>query len=111
MRYIKDIITVSDSITSGAASSAGKTSGPGSTVLALVLEGTYTNTSFDVEINVGGSWLTLFDSDGNKVTITVADGVYPLPAEAMLAAEQVRVTGSSNEAAARTVKWVTGRLQ
>jgi len=71
---------------------------------SLVLEGTYTNTSFDLQAEIDGTWFDIYDTYGTKFSVSVADGKHSLPADVFKDVNKVRVKGASNEGAERTVK-------
>jgi hypothetical protein len=73
---------------------------------SLVLDGTYTNTSFDLQAEIDGTWYNIFDTYGTKFSVSVADGKHSLPADVFKDVNKVRVKGSSNEGAERTVKFL-----
>jgi hypothetical protein len=73
---------------------------------SLVLDGTYTNTSFDLQAEIDGTWYDIFDTYGTKFSVSVADGKHSLPADVFKDVNKVRVKGSSNEGAERTVKFL-----
>ncbi len=73
---------------------------------SLVLEGTYTNTSFDLQVEVDGTWFNIYDTFGTKFSVSVADGKHSLPADVFKDVNKVRVKGASNEASSRTVKFL-----
>ena len=73
---------------------------------SLILEGTYTNTSFDIQVEVDGTWFNIYDTFGTKFSVSVADGKHSLPADVFKDVNKVRVKGASNEASERTVKFL-----
>lgn len=73
---------------------------------SLVLEGSYTNTSFDLQVEVDGTWFNIYDTFGTKFSVSVADGKHSLPADVFKDVNKVRVKGASNEGAERTVKFL-----
>jgi hypothetical protein len=73
---------------------------------SLVLDGTYTNTSFDLQAEIDGTWYDIFDTYGTKFSVSVADGKHSLPADVFKDVNKVRVKGASNEGAERTVKFL-----
>lgn len=73
---------------------------------SLILDGTYTNTSFDLQAEIDGTWYNIFDTYGTKFSVSVADGKHSLPADVFKDVNKVRVKGSSNEGAERTVKFL-----
>ena len=73
---------------------------------SLILEGTYTNTSFDIQVEVDGTWFNIYDTFGTKFSVSVADGKHSLPADVFKDVNKVRVKGASNEGAERTVKFL-----
>jgi hypothetical protein len=73
---------------------------------SLILEGTYTNTSFDVQVEVDGTWFDIYDTFGNKYSVTVATGKHSLPADVFKDVNKVRLKGASNEASERTAKFL-----
>ena len=73
---------------------------------SLILEGTYTNTSFDVQVEVDGTWFDIYDTFGNKYAVTVATGKHSLPADVFKDVNKVRLKGASNEGADRTAKFL-----
>ena len=96
-------------IASGAATSSAidfQRSGDQFEVGSLILEGTYTNTSFDVQAEIDGTWFDIYDTFGNKYSVTVATGKHSLPADVFKDVNKVRLKGSSNEGAERTAKFL-----
>jgi hypothetical protein len=73
---------------------------------SLILEGTYTNTSFDIQAEVDGTWFDIYDTFGNKYAVSVADGKHSLPADVFKDVNKVRLKGASNEGAERTAKFL-----
>ena len=73
---------------------------------SLILEGTYTNTSFDIQAEIDGTWFDIYDTFGTKYSVTVADGKHSLPADVFKDVNKVRLKGSSNEGAERTAKFL-----
>ena len=73
---------------------------------SLVLEGTYTNSSFDIQAEIDGTWFDIYDTFGTKYSVTVADGKHSLPADVFKDVNKVRLKGSSNEGAERTAKFL-----
>jgi hypothetical protein len=73
---------------------------------SLILEGTYTNTSFDVQVEVDGTWFDIYDTFGNKYSVTVATGKHSLPADVFKDVNKVAIEGSQNEASERTAKFL-----
>ena len=73
---------------------------------SLILEGTYTNTSFDIQVEVDGTWFNIYDTFGTKFSVSVADGKHSLPADVFKDVNKVRVKGASNEGAERTVTFL-----
>jgi hypothetical protein len=73
---------------------------------SLILEGTYTNTSFDVQVEIDGTWFDIYDTFGNKYSVTVATGKHSLPADVFKDVNKVRLKGASNEASERTAKFL-----
>ena len=73
---------------------------------SLILEGTYTNTSFDIQVEVDGTWFNIYDTFGTKFSVSVADGKHSLPADVFKDVNKVRVKGASNEGADRTVTFL-----
>jgi hypothetical protein len=73
---------------------------------SLILEGTYTNTSFDVQVEVDGTWFDIYDTFGNKYAVSVATGKHSLPADVFKDVNKVRLKGASNEASDRTAKFL-----
>lgn len=73
---------------------------------SLILDGTYTNTSFDLQAEIDGTWYNIFDTYGTKFSVSVADGKHSLPADVFKDVNKVRVKGASNEGAERTVKFL-----
>ena len=73
---------------------------------SLILEGTYTNTSFDIQAEVDGTWFDIYDTFGNKYAVTVATGKHSLPADVFKDVNKVRLKGSQNEASDRTTKFL-----
>ena len=73
---------------------------------SLILEGTYTNTSFDVQAEIDGTWFDIYDTFGNKYAVSVATGKHSLPADVFKDVNKVRLKGSQNEASDRTAKFL-----
>ena len=73
---------------------------------SLILEGTYTNTSFDVQAQIDGTWFDIYDTFGNKYAVSVATGKHSLPADVFKDVNKVRLNGSQNEASDRTAKFL-----
>jgi hypothetical protein len=73
---------------------------------SLILEGTYTNTSFDIQAEIDGTWYDIYDTYGTKFSVSVADGKHSLPADVFKDVNKVRVKGASNEGADRTVTFL-----
>ena len=73
---------------------------------SLVLEGTYTNSSFDIQAEIDGTWFDIYDTFGNKYSVTIATGKHSLPADVFKDVNKVRLKGSSNEGAERTAKFL-----
>ena len=73
---------------------------------SLVLDGTYTNTSFDIQAEIDGTWFDIYDTFGNKYSVTVATGKHSLPADVFKDVNKVRLKGASNEGAERTAKFL-----
>jgi len=73
---------------------------------SLVLEGTYTNSSFDIQAEIDGTWFDIYDTFGTKYSVTVATGKHSLPADVFKDVNKVRLKGSSNEGAERTAKFL-----
>ena len=73
---------------------------------SLILEGTYTNTSFDLQVEVDGTWFNIYDTFGTKFSVSVADGKHSLPADVFKDVNKVRLKGASNEASERTAKFL-----
>ena len=73
---------------------------------SLVLEGTYTNSSFDIQAEIDGTWFDIYDTFGNKYSVTVATGKHSLPADVFKDVNKVRLKGASNEASERTAKFL-----
>src|SRR5210317_458200 len=73
---------------------------------SLVLEGTYTNSSFDIQAEIDGKWFDIYDTFGTKYSVTVANGKHSLPADVFKDVNKVRLKGSSNEGAERTAKFL-----
>ena len=73
---------------------------------SLILEGTYTNSSFDIQAEVDGTWFDIYDTFGNKYAVSVADGKHSLPADVFKDVNKVRLKGDSNEGAERTAKFL-----
>ena len=73
---------------------------------SLILEGTYTNTSFDVQVEVDGTWFDIYDTFGNKYSVSVATGKHSLPADVFKDVNKVRLKGASNEASEKTAKFL-----
>lgn len=73
---------------------------------SLILSGTYTNTSFDIQAEVDGTWYDIYDTYGTKFSVSVATGKHSLPADVFKDVNKVRVKGASNEGAERTVTFL-----
>lgn len=73
---------------------------------SLVLEGTYTNSSFDIQAEIDGTWFDIYDTFGTKYSVTVATGKHSLPADVFKDVNKVRLKGASNEGAERTAKFL-----
>ena len=73
---------------------------------SLILSGTYTNTSFDLQAEVDGTWYDIYDTYGTKFSVSVATGKHSLPADVFKDVNKVRVKGASNEGADRTVTFL-----
>ena len=73
---------------------------------SLILEGTYTNSSFDIQAEIDGTWFDIYDTFGTKYSVTVADGKHSLPADVFKDVNKVRLKGGSNEGAERTAKFL-----
>lgn len=73
---------------------------------SLILDGTYTNTSFDIQVEVDGTFYDVYDTFGNKFNISVADGKHSLPADVFKDSSKLRLKGASNETSERTVKFL-----
>lgn len=73
---------------------------------SLVLSGTYTNTSFDLQAEIDGTWYDIYDTYGTKFSVSVADGKHSLPADVFKDVNKVRVKGASNEGANRTITFL-----
>ena len=73
---------------------------------SLVLEGTYTNSSFDIQAEIDGTWFDIYDTFGTKYSVSVADGKHSLPADVFKDVNKVRLKGSQNEGAERTAKFL-----
>jgi len=73
---------------------------------SLVLEGTYTNSSFDIQAEIDGTWFDIYDTFGTKYSVTVATGKHSLPADVFKDVNKVRLKGDSNEGAERTAKFL-----
>jgi len=73
---------------------------------SLILEGTYTNTSFDIQAEIDGTWFDIYDTFGNKYAVSVATGKHSLPADVFKDVNKVRLKGSQNEASDRTAKFL-----
>ena len=73
---------------------------------SLVLEGTYTNSSFDIQAEIDGTWFDIYDTFGTKYSVTVATGKHSLPADVFKDVNKVRLKGSQNEGAERTAKFL-----
>lgn len=96
-------------IASGAATSSGvdfQRSGDQFEIGSLVLDGTYTNTSFDIQAEIDGTWYDIYDTFGTKYSVSVNDGKHSLPADVFKDVNKVRLKGASNEASARTAKFL-----
>jgi hypothetical protein len=73
---------------------------------SLILDGTYTNSSFDLQAEIDGTWYDIYDTFGNKYAVSVNDGKHSLPADVFKDVNKVRLKGSQNEAAERTAKFL-----
>ena len=73
---------------------------------SLVLEGTYTNSSFDIQAEIDGTWYDIYDTFGNKYAVSVATGKHSLPADVFKDVNKVRLKGSQNEGAERTAQFL-----
>lgn len=73
---------------------------------SLILSGTYTNTSFDLQAEIDGTWYDIYDTYGTKFSVSVATGKHSLPADVFKDVNKVRVKGASNEGAERTVTFL-----
>ena len=73
---------------------------------SLILSGTYTNTSFDLQAEIDGTWYDIYDTYGTKFSVSVATGKHSLPADVFKDVNKVRVKGASNEGADRTVTFL-----
>lgn len=73
---------------------------------SLILDGTYTNTSFDIQVSVDGTFYDVYDTFGNKFSVSVATGKHSLPADVFKDSTKLRLKGSQNEGADRTVKFL-----
>ena len=73
---------------------------------SLILSGTYTNTSFDIQAEIDGTWYDIYDTYGTKFSVSVATGKHSLPADVFKDVNKVRVKGASNEGAERTVTFL-----
>ena len=73
---------------------------------SLVLEGTYTNTEFDIQAEIDGTWYDIYDTFGTKYSVSVNDGKHSLPADVFKDVNKVRLKGASNEGAERTAKFL-----
>ena len=96
-------------IASGAATSSGvdfQRSGDQFEIGSLVLDGTYTNTSFDIQAEIDGTWYDIYDTFGTKYSVSVNDGKHSFPADVFKDVNKVRLKGASNEASARTAKFL-----
>ena len=71
---------------------------------SVILSGTYTNTSFDVQAKIDGTFYDVYDTFGSRFSITVATGKHSLPADVFKDVDTIRLNGSQNEAAARTAQ-------
>ena len=96
-------------IASGAATSSSvdfQRSGDQFEIGSLVLDGTYTNTSFDIQAEIDGTWFDIYDTFGTKYSVSVNDGKHSLPADVFKDVNKVRLKGASNEGAERTAKFL-----
>lgn len=96
-------------IASGAATSSSvdfQRSGDQFEIGSLVLDGTYTNTSFDIQAEIDGTWYDIYDTFGTKYSVSVNDGKHSLPADVFKDVNKVRLKGASNEGAERTAKFL-----
>ena len=80
--------------------------GKGLEIGSLVLDGTYTNTLFDIQAEIDGTWYDIYDTFGTKYSVSVNDGKHSLPADVFKDVNKVRLKGASNEASARTAKFL-----
>ena len=96
-------------IASGAAVSSSvnfQRSGDQFEIGSLVLDGTYTNSSFDIQAEIDGTWYDIYDTFGTKYSVSVNDGKHSLPADVFKDVNKVRLKGSQNEGAERTAKFL-----
>ena len=96
-------------IASGAATSSSvdfQRSGDQFEIGSLVLDGTYTNTSFDIQAEIDGTWYDIYDTFGTKYSVSVNDGKHSLPADVFKDVNKVRLKGAQNEGAERTAKFL-----
>jgi hypothetical protein len=71
---------------------------------SVILSGTYTNTSFDVQAKIDGTFYDVYDTFGSKFSISVATGKHSLPADVFKDVDTIRLKGSQNEASDRTAQ-------
>ena len=71
---------------------------------SIILDGTYTNTSFDIQTEIEGTWYDIYDVYGTKVSIAVADGKHSLQSDSFKDVDNIRIKGSGNEGADRTIQ-------
>jgi hypothetical protein len=71
---------------------------------SIVFTEAMTNTSFDVQIDVDGTFYDIYDTFGNKYSITVSTGKHSLPADVFKDVLKIRLSGSQNEASVRSFK-------
>jgi hypothetical protein len=65
--------------------------------------------NIDYEIGslmIDGTWFDIYDTFGNKYSVTVATGKHSLPADVFKDVNKVRLNGSQNEASERTAKFL-----
>ena len=71
---------------------------------SIILSGTYTNTAFDVQAKIDGTFYDVYDTFGSKFSLTVATGKHSLPADVFKDVDTIRLKGASNEGADRTAQ-------
>lgn len=73
---------------------------------SVILEGSYGNSSFDLQANIDGTWFDVYDTFGSKFSITVNEGKHSLPIDVFKDVTSVRLKGGANELTEKTVKFI-----